>query len=218
MAEPRAGDRFRLLLYERALARYRRPTFFLAILQLGLWLPVDIGMVAWPPPPAAGWLLAGGAVSLLAWLFVWLAPRLAYVQAHRDHLRLQTPIYRLKISYRRIHNTRPVDVVKMFPPREQQRSRLQLLQPFYGGTALGVDLRGYPVSPGVLRAFFGSFILARDQPGLVLIVPDWMKLSQQLSTRMDAWRAARPGQRQAYTSSASAILAEEQKRRRWWER
>jgi hypothetical protein len=46
-----------------AVSRYRRPGILLALLQLGLWYPVSLDLLAWPKPPVNAWLLAGGSVS-----------------------------------------------------------------------------------------------------------------------------------------------------------
>lgn len=209
MPDRSSGDRFPLLLYRRVIARYQGAALTLAVLLLALWYPVSRDVLAWPRPPADSWLLAGGSVSLAVWILSRLAPGLAYVQPRRDHLRLQTPIYRMKISYQRIHNTRPIDVSHMYPPASLRRSERELLRPFIGQTALGVDLRGLPLRPFTLRLFFNRFMLANDQPGLVLMVDDWMALSRQLSTLMNAWRAANQPRTRGPGIGAAAILGEE---------
>jgi hypothetical protein len=132
--------------------------------------------------------MAGGLVTLIFWLFTLIAPRLAFAQPRSDHLHLQTPIYRLKISYRRIHNTRPIDFAKTFPPSSLRRGDRWLLRPFFGATALGVDVTDWPLSPTILRLFFNRYFLAPDQPSFVILVQDWMALSNQLSSMMDARR------------------------------
>jgi extradiol dioxygenase family protein len=208
MAKPAQGGRFPLLLYRRLIARFRTPTFLLAVLQLGLWYPVSIGWLAWPRPPADAWLLAGGAVSLAVYLIVLVTPYFAYVQARRDHLRIQTPLYRLKISYRRIHNTRPVDVGRMFPPSSLRAGERRLLAPFFGKTALGLDLHALPLSRLALRLYFSRFLFAPDQPGLVLLVNDWMALSRQVSTVGEQWRAS--AQSRGRGTGVGAILEDEE--------
>jgi len=209
MSTQDVGDRFRLLLYQRWLSRYRQPTITLAVLLLGLWYPVSKNYLYWPPPTAAPWLMAGGLISLAFWLFTLLGSRLAYAQPREDHLRLQTPIYRLNVSYRRIHNTRPINLAKMFPPPTVRRANRWLLRPFFGATALGVDVQGWPLSPTVLRLFFNRFFFAADQPSFVLLVEDWMALSNQLSSRMDAWRGTRHERPRGPGIDAADILRED---------
>ena len=187
MSDQPTGDRFRLLLYERRVKRFRQPALTLTLLFWVLWYLVKENYLDWPPPPNAPWLMAGGLVTLVFWLFTLIAPRMAYAQPHADHLRLQTPIYQLKISYRRIHNTRPIDFAKTFPPSIVRRSDRWLLRPFFGATALGVDVNEWPLSPSVLRLFFNRYFLSPDQPSFVILVQDWMALSNQLSSMMDDW-------------------------------
>lgn len=203
MSDKPIGDRFRLLLYERRVKRFRQPALMMTLLFWVLWYLVKENYLEWPPPPNAPWLMMGGLVTLIFWLFTLIAPSRAYAQPRADHLRLQTPIYRLNVSYRRIHNTRPIDFAKTFPPSSVRRSDRWLLRPFFGATALGVDVTEWPLRPIVLRLFFNRYFLAPDQPSFVLLVQDWMTLSNQLSSMMDAWRGIdrerprRPGIRAA---------------------
>jgi hypothetical protein len=198
------GDRFPLLVYEQAVSRYRRPALLLALLLLGLWYPVSFELLPWPRPPADSWLLAGGFVSAAFWLFTMAGPRLAYVQPRENHLRLQTPIYRLKVSYRRVLNTRAIELAKALPPSSLSAGARRLLFPFYDHTAVGVDLEGYPLHPWLMRLFLHSLFFAPDRTGLVLIVDDWMRLGNQLADRLQAWRASR--QHRPPPTDAAAIL------------
>jgi hypothetical protein len=206
MSDLTPGDRFPLQLYHFAVSRYRRPAMLLALLLLGLWFPVSLDLLPWPKPPEDVWLLAGGFVSAAFWLFVLIGPRLAYVQPRGDHLRLQTPIYRLKVSYRRILNTRAVELAKLLPPSSLSSGKRRLLAPFYNRTALGIDLEGYPLHPLLMRLFLHDLFFAPGRPGLVLIVPDWMRLSNQLSDRLQVWRESR--RHRSARSDAAAILDE----------
>jgi hypothetical protein len=204
-----AGNRFPLLLYRQAIRTPRRAATLLATLLLGLSYPVSMHMVAWPQPPTDRWLLAGGLVSLAFALFTTFSPRFAYVQPMRDHLRLSTPIARILVSYRRIESTRPVDVAKAFPRNLLRGSEHRLLAPFAGKTALGVDLYALPVRPFLIRLFFHRLMLSPDKTGFIFIVPDWIELSRQLSSRLDAWRTAQQSRpRHPGVTTASDLLRE----------
>ena len=209
MATSDMNDRFQLLLYERTISRYRRPTLFLAILLLGLWFPVSRNFLDWPPPPTAPGLLFSGLISLAFWAFTKLSPRLAYAQPHQDHFRVQTPFYRLKISYRRILNIRSVDLVKLFPSSTLRRGERWLLKPFYGATALAIDMRGWPLNPKLLPLFFGRLFLAGDQPSFMLLVEDWMTLSNLISSRMGPRRASHQERPRRPGISVADILRED---------
>lgn len=204
-----AGSRFPLLLYSRTLRTARRAAFTLAILLLGLWYPVSLGWLAWPQPPADRWLMAGGLVALAFALFSTFAPRAAYVQPMRHHLRLSTPIVRLAVSYRRIESTRPVDVARTYPRESLRAGERRLLAPFTGMTALAVDLSGLPMRPWLLRLFFHRLLLSPDRTGFVFIVPDWIELSRQLFGRLDAWRMSQPSRPRSPGLGAADILRED---------
>ena len=209
MATSDVNERFQLLLYGRRIGRYRRPTLFLAILLLGLWFPVSKNFLDWPPPSTAPGLLFSGLISLAFWAFTKLSPRLAYAQPRQDHLRVQTPFYRLQISYQRIHNIRSIDFGKLFPSSTLPRGERWLLRPFHGATALAIDMHGWPLNPKVLRLFFSRFFLAVDQPSFMLLVEDWMPLSNLISSRMGPWRASRQERPRRPGVSVADILRED---------
>ncbi|TFH37567.1 MAG: hypothetical protein E4G99_02295 [Anaerolineales bacterium] len=187
MARRRRPKRYRLSLYRQILRRHRILVFLLAIFLSILGLLSGLRWVSWPQAEASRWFLGASALATLYWFFSMLGPALAHVQPRQDHLRLQTPFYRLNISYRRIRNTRPVDIAQTFPremiPRGFQRS----MRHFYGRTALAVDLSSWPLPRRLLIFLLGKMILAPDRPGFILITPDWMALSHELETMMSEW-------------------------------
>ncbi len=203
------GDRFPLLLYQRIISQRRWVAFWLAACLLSLWYAVSRSLLSWPLPPTDQWLLAGGVVALANWLFAWIGPRLAFVRAMPDHLYLRTPIFRLKVSYRRIESTRPVDLAKLFPADTLRLADRRLLAPFAGTTSFGVDLFSLPVRASILRLFLSPYMLAPDHPGFLLVVPRWLDLSHQLSTRLDAWRGAQQPRSAGPGLGASSILRDE---------
>lgn len=203
-----AGTRHPLLLYKVVISRFRRPAFILSLLLFGLWLPVTRGFVHWPDPSRAPWLFAGGTVAAIVWIFTLIGPQFAHAQARSNHLRIRTPIYRLNVSYRRVESTRSVKLAKEFAPGTVARGHRKLIEPFIDRTALGVDLREHPLHPLVLRLFLHPLFLAPDRTGLILIVDDWMKLSEEISDRMGADQS-RGEPDTPHFSDAARILAEE---------
>jgi hypothetical protein len=189
MAKKFAGKKYPLLLYQRIISRHRSKVFYIAVLLLGVGLLSVGGYTTWPSPPADIWLFVGGVITFGAWLIAGVASRLAYAQPRHDHLRVQTPVYRLKVSYRRIRHTRPVDIAKLFPPGKIPRGDATMLRPFYGLPAVGLDLQGWPMKPSILRFFFNRYMLAPDQSGLILIVDEWMGLSNQISSAVEEFRS-----------------------------
>lgn len=202
----RKVDRFRLLLYARMIGRQRLPSFILGLIFLGLWYGVTYRSLEWPDPRVANLLLPAGILSFAFWAFTVFAPRQAYAQARQDHLRLQSPIFRLKIRYQQILNTRPVKMGRVFSPKTISAGGRRTLSPFNAHTALAIDLSESPRFLFLLRLFFHRFTLNPEAPGLILLVDDWISLSQQLSAKIDAWRMANPVHVQDQVSDAAEIL------------
>lgn len=190
------GRRYRLRLYQGMMARYRNPALLLAILLLALWIMLRNGWVSWPSASSAPWALAGGLVSAAYAVFAWVGPLTSYVQPRHNHVRIQTPIYRLNVSYRRLVNVRPVDFTKTFPPNLQPRRDRKVLRQFSGRTAVGIDMHAWPFRRWVLKLFLSRYNLAPDRPGLIFLADDWIQLSNQLTAHVDAHRTSqieRPG-------------------------
>jgi hypothetical protein len=133
------------------------------------------------------WLAVAGLVSLAFALFAFFGRSMAYVQPYRDHLRLVTPFLRLNISYRRIHNSHPAEFTQLFPPKDASWAQRNLLAPFYGRTAIVVDLAAYPMNPRLMRFFLAPQMFSPRSKGLVLIVPDWMAFSTELDSFRGTW-------------------------------
>ena len=195
-----------LLLYRMSMAPYPGKFLALAALLLGLWSLQRLGWAQPLSPFSETWLAAAGGLSLAGWAFTRLAPRLAYVEPRPDHLCLRVPLYRLNVSYRRILSSRPIEFSRLFPPGSQPRRRRRTLKAYQGHTALAVDLSGWPLPPWLLRLFLGPFTLAPDRRGLVLLVEDWMGLGNQITDRMEAFRAAHTPPRTGLRSPAAEIL------------
>jgi hypothetical protein len=179
--------RFRLSLYGEVLRQHRLPTLLLGLSLLILGLLTWFQWIPWPQPPLERWLLGASLVALLYWAFCLMAPRLAYVQPRPDRIRIQIPFYRLNISYRRIRNTRPVDIAKAFSRTTTPRRYRRIIRRYHGQTALGIDLSSWPLPRWLLASLLGRMMLAPDQPGFILITREWMELSNQLEGLMSAW-------------------------------
>ena len=184
MATTKPGRKHPLLIYQRLYGAWRGPALLIA---------AGAGLLSWVAPAPLNQLgprLAVWGVCVIATLlyaYAVLGPRFTYVQCRPTHLLVSTPLYRLAISYRRIHTTRPVQ----FAPADL-RGRLQwLAQPFRGRAALSVDLTSLPVSRRFLRLWLNDLVLPRDRTGLLLVTPDWMALSLELESYRSAWKTHR---------------------------
>jgi hypothetical protein len=191
------------------MARYRRLALLLAILLLVLWIMLLNDMVSWPAPRNAPWVLAGGLVSAAYAFFAWIGPLTSYVQPRQNHVRVQTPIYRLNISYRRISSVRPVDFTKTFPPNLQPHRDRRVLRSFSGSTAVGIDMHAWPFRRWVLKLFLSRYNLAPDRPGLIFLADDWIQLSNDISAKVDDFRTDQIERPKSPGFSAADILNHE---------
>ena len=187
MKSRKNGNRYQLLQYRRVMSRLWPSALILGLLLLVIW-----GWEWFYPTPLLEvgdniWLAVAGLVSLVFALFAFFARSMAYVQPNRDHLRLVTPFLRMNISYRRTRNSHPAVFTQLFPPNEASWAQRNLLSPFYGRTAVVVELTDYPMSPGLMRFFLAPQMFSPRSKGLVFLVPDWMAFSTELDSFRGAW-------------------------------
>jgi hypothetical protein len=188
MKTKKPGRRHILLIYQRMMDRLWRVTLPLGILMLAWWNWGGRIFFA-PLEPPIDIITLSCAIVLIFFSFFFIITRhMAYVQARQDHLRLVTPFINLKVSYQRVLSIHPVNFIQIFPPREATWSQRRFLEPFYGKTALAVELTKLPLSRNFLRLFFAPQMFLPTMPGFVLLVEDWMELSTEIDSRMGRWR------------------------------
>lgn len=183
------GRRYRLPLYQRALKRWISATFW-----MGVFLAA-FGAAAWFSAPDIDtlgiYLLWGAAIAagLLAFFFFAIRNG-SYVRCIPNYLLIATPFLRVKVPYRRIGRTFTSEMSSLFPVKKLSPARRDILGPLARNTALVLTLDGYPMSPGLMRAFMSPFFFYEKSPHFVLLVDDWMGLSVEL----ESIRSAAKGQ------------------------
>jgi hypothetical protein len=188
----RYGSRFRLSIYERMWQRWAWPCILTVPASVSLWWFAPRISIIYAPLRILA--LVPAFVSLIILVYAYLARRLAWVQCRPNHLRIQTPFYPLVVSYGRIKGVRPNTFRQVFSPSGEKTARQRWLRPYWGRTALVVELSKYPFSKTWLRLWFSPYLLAPDVTGFVFLVEDWMALSRQLDQFRADWgmrRAAR---------------------------
>lgn len=137
----------------------------------------------WRYLPSRWLLLAGiGVVAILVGIFFLIIRPIAYVQPLPGYLKIVTPFLRFNISYKRIHKTTTVEMHYLFPPKSMSWWVRDIFDPLAGMTAIVIELKGYPISPTVLRMFLSRFFFKDKTPHLVLLVKDWMRLSMEIDS------------------------------------
>jgi hypothetical protein len=188
MADKSKGDKFPLLIYRRWARMLGLPSLLIAVAS---------GVAWWfaPNQPALAendWaFIVTAGIGTLIFCYSLLARQLAYVQCLPNYVRIRTPFLLVALSYRRILQVRPIEFYPQLPVAAMKRRQRRLLKPFLGRTVILLELRGFPVSERRLRAGLPWYMFAGEVTGLVLVVKDWMALSQQISVFTDRWVARR---------------------------
>ena len=190
----RSGKRFRLLLYERMWKRWAWPCILIVPASITLWwfMPRLFIAVWWYHALA----LVPAFIAIIILIFTNMARRTTWVQCRANHLRIQTPIYPLAISYARIKEIKPQPFGQIYDPAAEKAARRKWLGPYWSMTSLVVRVSKYPISKRWLRLWFSSYTLIPDTPGFVFLIEDWMGLSRQIEEFRSAWGMERAKKRQ----------------------
>lgn len=189
MKRSSSGKRHPLLMYRRSLDRLW-PSIFLSgaiLLVSGIYVRYAQTSIEKTEAP---WLIISGALLLILSFFFVFLRYAAYAQSRSDHLRFVTPFFQMRISYRRIRSSHPAEMQALFPPQRISGSLRSFLEPFYGQTAVVLELNGYPMPKPLLRLFLTSAMFHPQIEGLVLLVPDWVAFSSELDTLRSEWMAS----------------------------
>ena len=197
------GNRHPLLLHKRAMGRLLRNTTLAGLIFAGLAWLCDSGTLG--PKLVYPYNFAAVAAAVVFFglaFYALLARGMGYVQAFPDHMRIVTPLLRLKVSYRRFHSVRPDEFSRLYPLAQASKADRYYLKPFYGQTVVAVHLNAYPMNPVSLRVFLPKHMFLPDQPGFAFLVSDWMALSTDLDSYAGNFREgiARPADEDRFSS------------------
>lgn len=175
----------RLLVYYNLGKRYRGPGLLLIFLGIIMFLPSFIDALENDIVSSDVLATAGGAFVLIGfafWLFSWLAIHRSYVQINPDLLLIRTPFRRTHVSYRRIKQIQPVQVVQLFPRNTLKGMAKPLLRPLLAETAVEMIIKSWPESKRKLLRRFSPYMFSPRSEAWLFIVPNYSALIRQLDT------------------------------------
>lgn len=197
----RVGRRYPLLLYTRMLDRWWPALLLIGLGMLALAWPFHSDLYVRLTEPWRWRILAGvGALVIGASFLMLLLRKSAYIQPFPDHLKLATPLFRLNISYRRMSRTTTAAMSILFPPRSLHGLKRDILEPFFGSTAIVLELNALPIPVSALRLFLSPFFFKDRTPHLVILVTDWMRFSTEMQSMKAGAAAYEPPARRGPTS------------------
>jgi hypothetical protein len=175
----KGGHRYPLVVYTHMINRWWPAIFTLGLALLALsWALRNWGFEDWR------WLsfTSVGGLCIFLGILMLILRKSAYVQPFSDHLRLATPFLRVNISYKRFRRASSANMGALFPPQSVSSWRRGIIQPLAKMTALVIELTGYPMSQSSLRLFLSPLFFKDKTPHFVILVDDWMKLSNELES------------------------------------
>jgi hypothetical protein len=197
------GKRHSLLLFRNKYRSDRALYFIVFFLCIGLYLflylaPPELVLrlpVQWPPQ--YDWiLLAIGSVSFVIFVFRIVASQIPFIQCTEKNFKIQTPLYPIVFSYRRVKETRPNALFEVFKKDKVSKQDARFLEKYSGQTAVIVEMDGFPMPLNWMKFWMTNLMFTPDGQGLVLWVQDWMTLNRELSDYKDKWRDRHMGKDQ----------------------
>lgn len=177
--------------------RVRNAGITLGILLACIWGWSEVDPLPLFQLGASQWLLFGSIMAFCVGIFASLTRYMAYVRAHASYFCIVTPFFRVNVAYQRIYSVHPVLLQQLFSTTRSSWAERKFLEPFYGKTALLIELKRYPLPPAILRLFLPSQMLSPRSTGFVILVPDWMKFSTELDSLQGRWLQAQGLRRRA---------------------
>jgi len=188
----KGGRRYPLVVYTHMINRWWPAIFTLGLALLALsWAIRSWGFEDWR------WLTftSIGGLNIFLGILLLLTRKSAYVQPFSDHLKLATPFLRLNISYKRFRRASSANMGVLFPPQSVSNWRAEIIQPLAKMTALVIELNGYPMPQSTLRLFLSPLFFKDKSPHFVILVNDWMKLSNELESMRSGSAPSAPQQK-----------------------
>ena len=178
----RGGHKFPLVVYQHLLNRWWTPMFAIGLVMFVL----AYGEYTHPVYRLIPWrwqLLAGiGILAFLVGVFFLIIRHIAYIQPFPGYVKIVTPFLRINISYKRILKTTTAEMRQLFPPKSMSGWTRDIFQPLASQTAIVLELKGYPMSPFIVRLFLSRFFFKDKTPHFVILVKDWMSFSAELDS------------------------------------
>jgi hypothetical protein len=194
------GKRHALLVFRRRYRNRRGLYFFIALFFFAFYVALNLMPASFweriPWGPNYDWiLLVAGVIVFLIALFRLIASEIPYVQCTEQNLKIQSPLYPIVISYKRMKTTRPNPLFQVFHHDQLARAERSLvLDDKAGGqTAIVIDMVSWPMRLTYLKFWLGKLMITSDNRGLVLWVEDWMTLNRELGDFKDRWRDHKTG-------------------------
>ena len=106
----------------------------------------------------------------------------------RLQIRIVITLFRVNISYRRILTVDQRTLAVNIPPYNAGWTQLNSFSANYGRTFVVIGLKSFPISPQILKIFMPKQMFSLKEPGLALMVPNWMAFNTEIDSHIASWR------------------------------
>lgn len=194
----------KLLIYQQLSRRMRGKLMWLGIFLVGLGGYDLLVRPVFGSYWVAIWV-AAGSVGILWLYYALLVPRAA-LHVRGDTLWLQGPLRRVKISYGRVESATSTKMAKHFSREALKGHEWAIVEPYFHLTCIFLALNSFPRAFKVRRLWFPHLLFSPMQPGLLLVVQDWMGLSRAIDEARNVWAETRRAQQQGDRRSLAAQI------------
>lgn len=146
------------------------------------------------------------AVVFVLWFYYAFVVRRAGLFILPQYFLLRGSLYSARISYGRINAITSTQLSQHFELKDLKARERRLVKPLRNHTCGFVGLNSFPKSLKRRHLWFPRSLFGTRRPGLLLIVPDWMKLSRDLEVARQRWREVRGLSQQEDTRSLAARI------------
>ena len=207
----KTGKRHSLLLFRNKYRSHRGLYLMVFLLCMGLYLFLYLAPDNLVKPilglwPYAWILLVVGSIAFVLFLFRMIASQIPYIQCTEKNFKIQTPLYPIVFSYRRVKETRPNALFEVFKKDKVSKQEARFLEKYSGQTAVIVEMDGFPMSLKWLKFWMTNLMFTQDGQSLVVWVQDWMTLNRELSDFKDKWRDRHMGKDQETLSPYARLI------------
>lgn len=181
---PKPGKKHPILFIPQSFNRVWRHLLLFDILLWVMWWFAPIGGKWLFSPPRDQHLLFAGIVVLILMLFFFVTRNWSYVQAREDHLRVEVPLYRLKIPYSLVKGIRMMEINRLVNFNRLNWADKRFLQKYRRKTVAALYLTYYPKG-FLMRLFIPRYLFLPKGTGFLFLVREYMVLITEVDALLN---------------------------------
>lgn len=203
------GKKFNILFVTHSLTRIFRNLLFITVITLGIW---------WAAPYTPGFFRPPNDIYLLYAVFLFMGLMImtlffrhySIIHARPKFILIRVPFFRLRIPYELVENVRMVLFKDLYDKKTMTWSQRRFLSHYLPRTVVRINLSKYPMSRFLLNIFLPGYLLLPPGKGtgFVIYTKQYLELSTEIDSRLNASRAEPSGAKPRKKSSQEELYPE----------